>query len=595
MYTKTSRTLALCAFTLLLVGIGIATTMPAAGQYEISLYSAYPAVFWVAIIGAQFAGCLAILGSVRTSGDRAWMFGLSAVLLSNLLLLLLPYLRGYEMYGRTDSMTHVGFILDIVNTGVVEDNIYPPTHLLSMVVADATSAEVTTIVLLLPVVFWSVYFVSMSYLLISLFDERSQILFGLPFVILPVHASLGLRPFDVGVALVPLTLYLFIKSQRHATPPVRAVFVVTLAAFILYHPLTALFAIGIMAVYLLGRYAPQITDRYATPTNFFSLAAAVMIAWYSNFVGVILRFNRVYNRVFGVSDGSAPIGAYTETINETSPALVDILAVITFQYGIELVLFGLGFVFVGVALWLSYRREYALDTYTLMFIGTLAVFSFGGLAFLLIDLEVTHDRPFKIAKIGGAILTGQLFYLVWRHTDWSISRPAGTGYGLSLIVVLLLVVSLATFSLFPAPQSSTKNQQVTEMEVEGTEWLTVYGDSSQELMQFDILYFRFYDAQYGRNTTKPFNGVSPPPRFNYTESEYLGDNFQNERYLTITRLGREFYPTVHPDYRANWRYTPENFERLEKDTTVDRVYDSGDYDQYLVRTGENTTVASGGV
>jgi hypothetical protein len=577
----------------LLVAIGTTIAMPTADHYEMSLYTAYPTFFWVAVVGAQFAGCLAIIGSVRTRGNRSWIFGLSTVFLSNVLLLLLPYLRGYEMYGRGDAMTHVGFVLDIISSGAVEDNIYPPTHLLAMAVTDATGAEVTTVILLLPVVFWGLYFASMSYLLITLFDDRSQILFGLPFVILPVHASLGLRPYDVGIALVPLVLYLFVKSQRQPTPPVRAAFVVILAAFLLYHPLTALFAIGVMAVYLLGRYTPRITARYATPTNFFSLSAAMMIAWYVNFAEVILRFNRVYNRVFGVSDGNAPIGSYTETISETSPALIDVVTVIVYQYGIELVLFSLGFTFVGLALWLLYRREYMLDTYTLMFIGILVVFSFGGFAFLLIDLEVSHDRPFKMAKIGGVILTGQLFYLLWRHKNWSNSRPINTGFGLSLAVVLLLIVSLATFSLFPSPQASTKNPQVTEMEMEGVEWLTVHGNRSQGLMQFDILYFRFYDAQYGRNTTKPFDGVAPPARFNYTDSRSLGRNIPEERYLTITRLGREYYPTAHAGYRANWRYTPEDFNQLERDTTVGRIYDSGDYDQYLVRLGENVTASPG--
>lgn len=45
-----------------------------------------------------------------------------------------------------------------------------------------------------------------------------------------------------------------------------------------------------------------------------------------------------------------------------------------------------------------------------------------------------------------------------------------------------------------------------------------------------------------------------------------------------------------PDAPGNWQFTPDAYERLERDKTVARVYDNGDYDPYLLAGVEDDTV-----
>lgn len=572
---------------LLLAAVAVLLTTPPARQYEISIYRAYPSYFWGLLVGAFILGGLVILASARRPGDQTWQPALALVLLSNAVLLFMPFIRGYQMYGRADPMTHVGFTRDILSSGEIGGNIYPPVHLLVMTVADATGVDLMTITMLIPPVFSMLYFGSMFYLLRTLFDSRQQVLFGLPFVLLPVlrFAHLGLRPFGLSILLVPLTFYLFFKGQRNPVPAVRAAFVVVLFAQLLYHPLTALFLIGVFTLYLVSRYAPRIRKQYVTPTNLFSLSLVVFLAWYSRYTGIILRFERIYFTLFGSSDGEAPVEAYQGTIQEASPALIDLVRVATFKYGLELTLFGLGFASLGLALLLLRRREYAPDLPTVMLGTTLAVFSVGGLVFLVTDLIVPPRRPFQIAKIGAVVLTGQLLYLLRDRVDWARNRLGTTaGFWVPVVVVLLLLVTLSTFSLYESPLKSENNPQVTKMEMEGSMWLTQHGNETDDLARFGLPYHRFYDARFGANETGRFSEAQPPSHFNYTTRQYLGQSYDSDRYLTLTRKGRIVYPELFPDYPSRWRFTPRDFERFERDRTTDRVYDNGDYTQYVVNS-----------
>lgn len=598
MRSTTLQGVALVGVTLLLGAIAVVVLVPGADQYEISLYRAYPAYFWMLVVGALFAGSLVIVGSARTPGDGSWVFGLLVVLVTDGLLLLLPYVRGYRMFGRSDAMSHLGYVRDVADAGDVAGNVYPPMHLLVLAVSDATGVGPMTVALLLPAVVSLVYFASMGYVLCLLFDDRERILLGLPFVALPVlrHAHLGLRPFDLSVMLVPFLLYLFFRAQRSHAPPVRVAFVVALVAVLLYHPLTALFLIAIFSFFLAGAYLPRVGSEFASPTNLVSLTAAVFVAWYSGFLSILVRFNRIYEVFFGPDDGGeSQAEAYTRTVEEASPPLLDLVRVIVFKYGIEFVLFGLGFVCLVVALALLVRSEYAFDPASVLLAGTLVAFSFGGLVFLVMDLIVPPERAFQMAKLGGVLLAGQLFYLLGYRVGWIRSRPSlGAVLWACLVAVLLVLVVTSVFSLYESPLGSESNHQVTDMEVHGTAWLAANGDGDLNHSGIGLSYHRFHHAMAGTRTDPAFEASGTPPHFNYTEHDHLGASFANDSYMTITRQGRIVYPEAFPNYRENWRYTPEDFERLERDSTTARVYDNGDYDQYLVEgTRDDATGPAG--
>ncbi|MDS0255536.1 hypothetical protein [Haloarcula argentinensis] len=582
-HSRASRMIAAVGVLLLVVSTAIVLTTPPAAEYEISLYESYPAPFWGCVVGSLFAGALLIFGSIGHQDERSWIFGTALMLATDALLLLMPLIRGYVMYGDADPLTHLGYVQDIANTGTTGANIYPLAHLLVFATADATGLETMTLAMLIPAVFSAVYFGGMIYLLFQVADSRRGFLLGLPFVLLPIlgYSHLLFRPFDFSILLIPVVLYLFFKSQRYPTPAIRAALVLTLLSLLLYHPLTAVFVAGVFMLYYAVQYVPRVRTIYRSPTSSFGLSLAIILSWYSNFPGIILRFDTIYRVLFGTESSDAPVQAYAQTAAEATPALIDVVRFITFRFGTELVLFVLGGGLFGVAFLLTVTKRYELDNRTTVMGAVLGVFGIVGLLFLLLDLIVTQERPWQVAKIGTVLLLGPLFHTFWsRYKRRSQSLTRGSKSVVTGTILVLVVLS--TLTLYPSPFSGMTNDQVTAMEVEGSQWLTEHETGSKELYHFDIEYRRLHHAEHGVSAGLPFWEQFLPAHFNYTTNRYFGQNYDSGKYVMINRKGRIFYQETFPDYPQRWKYTSQDFQQFNRDRTVARSYDNGDLRIYSV-------------
>lgn len=579
----------------LLSAIGIAALLlvvwiilqdPGANQYEISLYQSYPPVFWIALGGAFVIGMVIIIGNALNDSAQTWWVGAAIAGLANVILFTLPILRGYFMYGRSDALSHLGFIREISETGSIGSNIYPPLHLVGYASIEATGLSPSTVGLLIPPVIGIFYFGALVAFVIYFLDSREGILLVLPFSLLPIlrHAHLGLRPFDVSVMLVPLVFLIFVRSIRTSSRADRATLVVVLLAVLLYHALTAFFLVILFGIYSLWRYAPTVSLPSPTPTNVFSLSVAFFLAWYSNFSGIVNRFYYVYGTFADDDDGngSTRAEAYAGTVDEAAPAMIDLAQVAFFRYGLELLLIGLGSLAAGVLVFRLLVTEERIDPLFGMFVTGILLFGFGGSLFLLLDLIVPPERPFQFAKLGSVILLGWLLKMMWAETNPE-SQSAVIAWSTIVVILVVVLVVLGLFSLYPSPMGSEGNPQVTEMEVAGSSWLLNHSADVSEVDEFEIRYWRYHHAAHGVSADQPFLTGNPIPRFNYTEHDRYGSNFEEDRFLTITRLGRLLYPETFPNYEERWRFHPEDFERLERDESINRVYDNGDYTQYYVR------------
>ena len=119
--------------------------------------------------------------------------------------------------------------------------------------------------------------------------------------------------------------------------------------------------------------------------------------------------------------------------------------------------------------------------------------------------------------------------------------------------------------------------------------MTWFFDSRNEEMliqELGITQKRFHDAIFGR--TIPSKNVRygkttrPVDHFEYINKTSLGDYYEDQRYLLISRLGRLLYPEVHTKYKKHWKFTPADFCMLEQDNTVLRIHDNGNLNIYFV-------------
>jgi hypothetical protein len=564
------RWLAVAGFTMVL---GIVVTLlrtPAADGYEPSMYAPYPLSFWALVITAFVLGQLLILNGAlsRDSSATHWRSGFLLVIVVTGILVFMPFVRGYPVYGRGDVLTHVGYVRTIQATGGAPfQNIYQNIHQVVLTLSYATGVEPIHVINAVAGVF-SLFSIAASYTLVAAVFDRRRALKTLPFV-----------------------LYVFVKAQQTESFAARASLAVVVIALLLYHPLTAVFLI---LVFLVHRVVTFVSTRGAdserslslstvTSGNVMQLSVVVFLAWYYNFIGIILRFELVFQRLLDPGSSETKLDSYSSTVSEYSPALVDLAQVGLVKFGQMAALLGIGCVFV-LSLGLLYlRRGRPATPYLLTFgFGFILFAALGGL-FMFVDLIGGFGRPLMFAQYFGALAAGSVLYQCYSYVNWQ------SGVTAVATVALLALVVLAVFGLYYSPAGGESNHQVTDQDLTGAEWYLDGDLDTEPLDEQGIRMYRFEHALNGSESTNvQQEGTLPPPRFNYTVHSTLGASYNETHYYVLTEQARNFYPTVYPNYEQVWRYRPEDYARLSRDPTVSHVYDSGEFDIYRIEPAEGS-------
>jgi len=159
------------------------------------------------------------------------------------------------------------------------------------------------------------------------------------------------------------------------------------------------------------------------------------------------------------------------------------------------------------------------------------------------------------------------------------------------IVVFLIVLSaiIGIFSLYTSPYIKQLNHQVTHMEIEGMTWLFNYKDRTIKTIEIVTCVNRHADAILGHSWDEKRDDISTgfdvnriiPDHFNYTHYETLGESFVHDNYATISKYDRLSYTTV---WKMVGRFNENDFEILNFDKTVNKLYSNGEFEVYRVNT-----------
>ncbi|WP_336328816.1 hypothetical protein [Halovenus sp. HT40] len=564
----------------LLIAVCLLNFVPPASGYEISIYQVYPWYFWGSLVGAIFLGHIIIVGSVRYSDgeDGVWMLGLLLVILSGAVLLLIPLIRGYPVFGGLDVLTHIGFIHDISTVGIA-GNIYPATHLLVYSVSAATGFEPQIVIKLMPIILSLIFVGGMFYLLFN-FYNRTHALYVLPFALFLFIGYKTPAPFVLSVLYVPFVLYLFVKEQRTSAISVRLFLVITIFGVVFFHPLTTAFLILTLGIYVALEKTNYFKAEWSTPTMIPSLAVVVFSTWYLTFVGIIRRFERAARRLTGTTAGESEFETITSTVNTFSPELTDLITLAVLDYGVEFILYSLAGLFILVAGYLWLQNSIELNIFIMLFSFVFILFTSLSLISFVVDLGFGWGRFLFFENVFVAVLSGSAFYFLYQQLS---SRTATTRVNITLGVVLLALTLIVVFSSFASVSAKDDNSQKTEMDIDGAEWVLENRNKEIPVDQYRISLWRHDDFQDGTLTTSVRReGVRPPDHFGYTGNETIGQAYQDDRYLVLNQRGRLTYPEVYPEYPEYWRFSPQDFARLERDRTASRLYDNGEFESYWI-------------
>lgn len=620
-HRSTGRLALAVGFLAVAVGTYIAYRNPATG-YEVSLYTESPLAYWVCI---AFALLLAI-AMVFFTDER----DLSALLagLAFATVLGLPLLRGYFFYGPADSLTHLGWMRDML-AGTLDPGafLYPGLHTASLLIAEVTTLPLTIAMLIVVFTASTTFVTTVPMAVVAMTDSRRvagvAVLAGILF--LPIrHISLRyMEPMPISdtILLFPLGLYLLARYLTSRQPTERrptaigAVLATYLLGVVLFHPLQALSVLIFLAPitlvqFVAGRRLPD--SRIAQHRPLYgqtAFLAVTFIAWSLSRSRAQRAYETVVSEFFGLfvpTSGAEP----AEIVQQRTGGL-EAIGVSPIEIFAKLFLASAAFagIVAVVSLLIVAARLRATDDIaqssgvvarlikrlptaglatdqtstamlTYLSAGVVALVPFS------IVLLLAGDASDLFFRALGAIMAVVTVYGGIALVRWGGVGELASGITLrrALVALCIAVLLVQTVTVvFASPHVYKPNRQVSEQIYTGHETLFDHYDEEIPILGLRQAPWRYHHAIYG---------VETPPGQDYQyrwsgqrifpeQTGALSGEFGGDRYLTVTQSIRLRETVAFREVR----YSRSALAEIEGQPGVGRVQSNGEFTTYYIDEG----------
>jgi hypothetical protein len=220
--------------------------------------------------------------------------------------------------------------------------------------------------------------------------------------------------------------------------------------------------------------------------------------------------------------------------------------------------------------------------------GPLAIIGLFTLMLYVINLGFGPLRFLVYVVVICTIFTGFILYEIIekiRH----INSDHFSKFALGLVIILLVGVSISgMLKLYPSPYILSTSYQTTQTEVEGMNWLFHNKDLDIITSGISIGPGRFAELlltpEEKREQKIPWRlpkELRVPFHFGYNNHSSLSASYNEEVYLGLTQRDKSVYVDAFPEM-AEHRWYPRDFEKLEQDQGIDKLYTSGGFDVWYV-------------
>ena len=598
-WNRIIKIIAIICFILITIALVVARNSPATG-YEVSIYAATPILAWFFLISSFACGIgIAVYEVYQKDENRnkLWAIGLLLILLSSLAIQGLHHIRGYFFYGAGgDTATHLKYAQEIISSGHAGvQNIYPITHIFSAQLSQVLDIECIILFGVIPSIFYILYTVFMYLFARTVLPSKGH-------AILATVAGLTfqygwwlmyLAPNQLANLTLPLAFYLFTKSsiltESKAKMPFTALFVIMLILFPVLHPIPAIVLILVLlTIWLPGKVSVSQSKNVAISTEksykFSSAASLLLIVWFITWISSFYVWDAtIRNLIFLLTEGGPTnIDALREQMLYAEGYGYSVMEQFFKVYGGILV-----YVVLTLAAFLVLIKRMKSDINLrnlFAFYAPLIAFAF----FVAVGYGSNTCGLTRILHI--SILLCSLFvgFLLYELLGHKFSRNCWRKACLFGVIFLLIMVSIhGVLKLYPSPYTLRPNDQVPQAEFKGMDWFYHSKDVTTPWLSMSICPYRYADmllTQEERAGRKDITRITTdlPYHFGYPENDSLGDQYEKDHYMALNKKDRLIYTEIFPDM-AKLRFLPRDFEQLENDASIGKLYSNGGFDAYFIR------------
>lgn len=584
-------------YVLLLSALLIILLTPPARGYEFSIYDAYPNYFWCLIIASIFLGQIcAVLSVLDDSTSKYWPLGFLAAVIANCLLLFLPVIRGYFIYGSGDVLTHIGYMKDIGNYASIGSNHYPILHMLGFSMHEFTGLSFGIITMIIPPIFSIVSILYWYILGKEIFNDKSKVVILVLIAFLPMYGLMNslFTPNHESFLMLPLVLYCLIKSQNAADKREVSAILITLSLLIvLFHPLIAIMVMSIYALQYVSDLISKLTlssKPHAKNTWIVIAIMAMIFSIWSTYIYLLTDvLDSLISSIMGTDAVESEFLAQLDLLSQVEVDIIYLIKLGLFTYGLDAILGLLALISILYLLILYTKGGIKIPHFLLFSMVCFILFFTLGVTIFFTINEFGYGRVYNVAQIFSLIIISSSVVTAYRRLQNIGNFKKVIFCALTCTIVIVLIV-LSAFTLHLSPNIKQVNQQVPMSDYYGMATFFEKRDDSILILEHGTSQMRFHDAIYGcsypevniRYDWGGGNSLLPVDHFGYNASYSLGSNYDGKRYFLLTTQGKDFYEHMYPEFPDKWRFIERDFERLESDASVIRVCSNGNLALYLI-------------
>ncbi len=584
-------------FLCILAAIILIAQNPSTG-YELSIYGAISPLVWALLITAIAGGIGIVVYEALKKGEKRgnwWQIGLSLILLSNLIIVLLPFLKGYAFSAVEDHLGHLGAVKEILQTGGIPlSNLYPPTHLLISQLCSITNVSPETMINFAGPFFY-LLFVSFTYLLSrEILSRSAAMLATAASTVLFCYYYIQVFPMGFAFIIFPLVFYLYFKYQKQGAASLGIPLMILIALIVLFHMVAGFMLTVALLIIELGKpvfnrlyskkkgHAHSFLSRVQPISlSFFLVSFIILLLWVWRYYGIWESQVSSVVRWFHLELLETPMTAIASSaFSELGLSLLGQLELFVKMFG-HLAIYA---VLCLIPLTMLVRRR-AFPGNT----DVRSVFLFSCFFLVAAILWLTdYVRPLTgltsgritwtvialfpplvglaLCRIGNIELS--------ENTD-TINKASSHNVKLGRAITVGLIIGISSligiFSVYPSPFILQPSFGATHMDTTGEYWLLEQGNPELRVIGVGYVtpgrFARTLGLTYEQNY--PHWGGFAPQHFNYSEYQTFGESLAEDRYMSIDKTGELAYLELYPQID---RFTTSDFAKLQKDSTVDKLY-----------------------
>lgn len=593
--SKMQKIVLIICFVLLSISLIVTYNHPSSG-YEYSIYSFTPKILWISIIFSILCGFFIVLNNNFTS-DTTTHFEIVGLFLISLCFIICNavfIIRGYYLWCiRGDPATHIGFVNEILLTGHLPlELFYPALHIYTSQIFSVSGVEINTLSKILPLIFSVLYIPFMYVLSKAVFPEKSQIILSIVAGCTLINGwYLNFTPNCLSNLYFPLLIYILFKKALTKDTRWELFILIMVFFYPIFHIIPTLtFIIFISTLFIPNLFFSRIHGQKQTinqnkPLRIFKLTLLILvltwsITWISSFYVWDLTIKNFY--ILMTESSSYKISALVDNVNYAKEYGYDVVGLTLKNIGGPLI-----YVLISIisfpTIWSN--KEKLNNLFSLY--GPLLCICLITVAFFFTNILFDPLRMVTYATIISTLFVG--FFLDYLIRKIKCRNNKFFSFGFMGIIILLLIIWInGIFTLYPSPYKLESNFQTTKSDVEGMSWLFENRNLDIEVTGMTVIPFRYADLLLSSEDKQlqKFSHYSPsylkvPYHFGYDSNPHLSSYFYNNVYLVANELDKSLYKDLFPQM-AEIRWIPSDFEKLNKDSSIMKIYSSKKVDIFYI-------------